>query len=274
MQQKYWDQGRSTALLTTTCPICLARSSCGCGGKPRKASIFSSASSRVTRRRDGATQLTSLPRVQAHVGQHAGEEDVSGAGAQRRSPPPSFPSGHGWRAPARSQTTRSSQHGPPASRTIGCPASTWMRSGPTKSMLMCDLAGGQGPEDSTIPSCLDVLHLREPLAWQELFGHILGGYTEAGAVTSVSLVVSGGGSAATSLGFRPRSPAVPASVSPPKNFRRLKPSPCLLIMGISSQACSAASHHPPAGQAKTPCRCNGNGNTVGDTVSQLGRQGA
>ena len=33
---------------------------------------------------------------------------------------------------------------------------------------------------------------------------------------SLSFVVSGGGSAATDLGFRPRSPAVPASVSPPK----------------------------------------------------------
>src|SRR3546814_9395036 len=36
-QQKYCDHGRSVVLLTTTCPIPFARSSCGSGGKPRYA---------------------------------------------------------------------------------------------------------------------------------------------------------------------------------------------------------------------------------------------
>jgi hypothetical protein len=34
MQQKYWDQRRSRVVLTTTCPIFLARSSWGSGGNP------------------------------------------------------------------------------------------------------------------------------------------------------------------------------------------------------------------------------------------------
>src|SRR5712675_1957547 len=40
MQQKYCDQGRSTELLTITCPMLRARNSCGSGGKPRNASTF------------------------------------------------------------------------------------------------------------------------------------------------------------------------------------------------------------------------------------------
>src|SRR5215831_14496386 len=43
-----------------------------------------------------------------------------------------------------------------------------------------------------------------------------------GSWTNRIWVVSGGGSAMTSLGRRPRSPTVPASVSPPKKSRRLK----------------------------------------------------
>jgi hypothetical protein len=44
-----------------------------------------------------------------------------------------------------------------------------------------------------------------------------------GIWTSLILVVSGGGSAATDLGLRLSSPPVPASVSPSKNCRRLNP---------------------------------------------------
>src|SRR6266699_2656126 len=60
--------------------------------------------------------------------------------------------------------------------------------------------------------------------------------------TSVSFVVSGGGSATAGLGLRPRSPAVPASVSPPKNARRLHRCVCWLRMDTSL---------PDAGQADT-----------------------
>ena len=38
---------------------------------------------------------------------------------------------------------------------------------------------------------------------------------------SLSVVTSGGGSAVAGLGCKPRSPAVPASVTPPRNLRRL-----------------------------------------------------
>src|SRR6266705_3076278 len=60
--------------------------------------------------------------------------------------------------------------------------------------------------------------------------------------TSVSFVVSGGGSATAGLGLRPRSPAVPASVSPPKNARRLHRCVCWLRMDTSL---------PDAGQSDT-----------------------
>jgi hypothetical protein len=44
------------------------------------------------------------------------------------------------------------------------------------------------------------------------------------------LVVSGGGTAATGLARRPRSPAVPASVTPPRNLRRLNGRACWILM--------------------------------------------
>src|SRR5260370_11175644 len=46
-QQKYWDHGRSVALLTTTWPIFLARNSWAFGGKPRNAYTFPSVSNRT-----------------------------------------------------------------------------------------------------------------------------------------------------------------------------------------------------------------------------------
>jgi hypothetical protein len=60
-----------------------------------------------------------------------------------------------------------------------------------------------------------------------------GGATQmAGVLGSLSVVVSGGGSATTGLGDRPRRPAVPASVSPPRNLRRLNGRACCVLMGI------------------------------------------
>src|SRR5262245_27286005 len=54
-----------------------------------------------------------------------------------------------------------------------------------------------------------------------------------GIRTSLILVVSGGGSAATGLGCTPRSPAVPASVNPSRNCRRLNRLACWIRMGTS-----------------------------------------
>ena len=42
MQQKYWSQGRSCAVLTITRPLFFARKSCGCGGNARNASTLPS----------------------------------------------------------------------------------------------------------------------------------------------------------------------------------------------------------------------------------------
>jgi hypothetical protein len=60
IQQKYWDQGRSTALFMTSCPIFRARSSCGTGGKPTSASIFLSARSWIDSAGGCRTQLMSV----------------------------------------------------------------------------------------------------------------------------------------------------------------------------------------------------------------------
>src|SRR2546430_16362543 len=59
MQQKYCDHGRSVALFTTTRPTFFARSSCGIGGKPRKASILPSARSFIDTVAGCVTQVTS-----------------------------------------------------------------------------------------------------------------------------------------------------------------------------------------------------------------------
>jgi hypothetical protein len=54
-----------------------------------------------------------------------------------------------------------------------------------------------------------------------------------GIYTRLILVVSGGGSAATRLAGKLRSPAVPASVNPPRNRRRLKCRAYWVLMSIS-----------------------------------------
>src|SRR5262249_49937108 len=50
---------------------------------------------------------------------------------------------------------------------------------------------------------------------------------------SLSIVVSGGGSAAARLGWKPRSPAVPAKVNPLRNSRRLRHLAYWILMGTS-----------------------------------------
>ena len=54
-----------------------------------------------------------------------------------------------------------------------------------------------------------------------------------GILINLIVVVSGGGSAATGLGRRPRSPAVPASVNPSRNLRRLNRLAYWVLMGTS-----------------------------------------
>jgi hypothetical protein len=54
-----------------------------------------------------------------------------------------------------------------------------------------------------------------------------------GTWTSLILLVSGGGFAATHLAGKPRSPAVPASVIPLRNLRRLNVRACWVLMSTS-----------------------------------------
>ena len=54
-----------------------------------------------------------------------------------------------------------------------------------------------------------------------------------GVRTNLSVVVSGGGSAATGSGRSARSPAIPASVNPPRKLRRLICRACWIRMGTS-----------------------------------------
>ena len=78
MQQKYCDQGRSIALLTTTWPIFFARSSCGPGesrGTHRSCPRRGAASPRPA---DASTQVMSLRGIEPDVGLPCWQEDVLG----------------------------------------------------------------------------------------------------------------------------------------------------------------------------------------------------
>ena len=70
MQQKYCDHGRSTELLTTTCPILRARKACGSGGKLRNASIFPSTNSSRGVIVGLVTQLMSLAGIEPDMRGH------------------------------------------------------------------------------------------------------------------------------------------------------------------------------------------------------------
>jgi hypothetical protein len=68
---------------------------------------------------------------------------------------------------------------------------------------------------------LHILHIGESLGLQQLFSNELGHRTDARIVDEPDVRRLGRGSAAADLGCRLRSPAVPASVNPPRNLRRL-----------------------------------------------------
>ena len=76
MQQKYCDQGRSTAVLTMTWPICRVRRSCGSGGKARNASILPCSNSSIGFTLDSVIQWMFLGRVEPDQGCHQGHQLV------------------------------------------------------------------------------------------------------------------------------------------------------------------------------------------------------
>ena len=82
MQQKYCDHGLSVAVLRITRPILRARSSCGSGGKPRKASTLPSANSSMGVPSGlGSTQSMSGLRVEPDVGRHDRQIQVAARAA-------------------------------------------------------------------------------------------------------------------------------------------------------------------------------------------------
>ena len=81
------------------------------------------------------------------------------------------------------------------------------------------------------PVFLDVLHLGEALIPQELFGHVLGGQTEvAGGLDQLERRRLRRRLCSDGSESNPKSPAVPAKVSP-RNSRRLQPSTFRSFMG-------------------------------------------
>ena len=118
----------------------------------------------------------------------------------------------------------------PARKTIGNPASIGrgtVRRTPCRCQSFPPRTAGPG----SIDLVGDVLHIGEAFGLQQFLGDVLRRDADPrGSGAAGSVVVSGGGSAASDSGFRPRSPAVPARVIP-RNSRRLQPSACRLFMG-------------------------------------------
>src|SRR4029450_9549989 len=113
----------------------------------------------------------------------------------------------------------------PASRTSGSPPSTWRMDGPMNCMLRSTWSETRAdpvrsapfPPDWTVTYCTSV----NPSAASNSSATHWGARQVLGSFVSLIRVVSGGGSAAVGLGCQPRSPTVPASVTPPRNLRRL-----------------------------------------------------
>src|SRR2546426_504854 len=219
MQQKYWDQGRSTALLTTTRPIPFARSACGSGGKPRYASIFPSARSRIDSLAGCLTQLMSLlgsrPTYAVMLARNA-----YGLGSS---------AGTATVLPLRSRIVRirsvpSSSKQPtcsPARMTIGSPASTRRITGAAKCPLISASPEASACSTPTVPAVGVYCTWEKPSARSSSSAIHSGLRQVLGTREILSRVVSGGGSAPANSGPSPARLAVPASVRPRKNSRRL-----------------------------------------------------
>jgi hypothetical protein len=78
MQQKYCDHGRSRALLTMTRPTPRPRKSCGSGGNPRNASIFSRREQFHRHGRGFGEPTDIFGRIEPDMGGHGADEQVPG----------------------------------------------------------------------------------------------------------------------------------------------------------------------------------------------------
>src|SRR5438876_3223173 len=108
-----------------------------------------------------------------------------------------------------------------------------MRSGPTKFRTMSTSPATRAFVNNVVPGIWTYWTSVNPSPCKRSPARNRGDKQREGVCPSLSLVVSGGGSAATDSDFRPRSPAAPARTSPLRNSRRLQPSACRLFMGIS-----------------------------------------
>jgi hypothetical protein len=129
----------------------------------------------------------------------------------------------------------------PTSATIGSPVSRDRRKGPLKfgvRSISPEAMAACCPMLSFLTHCTSV----NPSPWSSSSAKYWGARQMLELWGSLSRVVSGGGSAATGLGYQPRSPTVPASVTPLRNRRRLNGRACWVLMGTS---------FPEAGQRDT-----------------------
>ena len=177
MQQKYWDQGRSTILLTTTCPICFAAALEGRGGSPGRRRSSPRRVTAWTRPAD-RDPLDVRSGVHANVCRHAAEEDVLGNPSSGTATVLPFRSrmARTWSVPKSSKQPT----WPPARKTTGSPASSRTRSGPTKFRTISTSPEKQGLRGQ-LGFHLKVVHLGESLALQQFSSDIIGGNANGGA---------------------------------------------------------------------------------------------
>ncbi len=184
MQQKYWDQGRSTALLTTTWPIFWRAAPAGrAGSRGRRRLALGEQLLGFGRRMGDPVDV--LARIEPDVCHHAGEEDVR-ARAQA-STATVLPLGRGSCGSARCAKSSKQPTWTPARRTIGSPASTRMISGRGEvHAISISPARHRLRSRGLCYTPLHVLDFGEPLRPQQVLGDVLRGVQMLGIDSSLS----------------------------------------------------------------------------------------
>src|SRR4029450_13831721 len=116
---------------------------------------------------------------------------------------------------------------------MGSPVSPWRRTGATKAMLMSASPEARDLYTQAVPSFRMYCTSVKPSLRSNASATYMGAIQMPEICTSLMVVVSGGGSAATGLGRQPSSPADPASVKLPRNLRRLHRRVGWVLIGIS-----------------------------------------
>ena len=212
-------------LLRITWPIFFARSSCGYGRVPddsRRASIFFSARSRTESACGTRHPVDVLTRVQTQIGQNDGDERVRGGSYPiNRYPLP-------FQIPYRADPIRPKQL--EAADVDSCeyhnrfPCIETQNSWPHESHADVGLTGGQQLTGFGICLAAPLTYWTSanPSPRSSSSAKYRGAQQAVGERTSLSFVVSGGGSAASELDCNPSSAPVPASAAVPRNSLRLQ----------------------------------------------------